>query len=135
MLIDTMVKALRDGEIDINSPEFVKEMQALHRDEWMAAARAEQGQKDDRFMALGIVYMSLHILEITGKQQSVSFLRQKRAELGPALYRESLFGDEHVTLSSQERRQESTKGVDNRMAELFGSHYLLHPGSEREELD
>ena len=71
MLIDTMVKALRDGEIDINPPEFVKEMQALHRDEWMAAARAEQGQKDDRFMALGIVYMSLHILEITGKHQSV----------------------------------------------------------------
>ena len=134
MLIDCMVKALRDGSIDINSVEFVKEMQALHRDEWMAMTRAEQGQKDDRFMALGIIFMSLHILELTGRQQSVSYLRQKRHDTTPVLYREHYAGaDEEVRLMDAASRPrqgvESQKG-ETTFSEYLGGPQLWHPGQE-----
>jgi hypothetical protein len=98
MLMDYLIKALRDGEIEINSPKFVSEMSSMHRDEGVQQARAEQGQHDDRFMALGIIYLSLHILEFTGKVASTSYLRQKRAEGGPVMYRETMAGDEEQTL-------------------------------------
>jgi len=127
MLIDLLVKALRDGEIDINSPEFVREMQALHRDEDVQAMRAESGQKDDRFMALGIIYLSLHILEVTGKAQSISYLRQKRQSDGPLRYIDANLGsreEPRIILPGEERAGAS------RLTEFFGTQYSVsHPGA------
>lgn len=94
MLIDKLVKALRDGSIDINSREFVREMATLHRDWDQQDARAEDEAHDDRFMALGFVYFSLHILEFTGRASDISYLRSKREE-GNWKYRESSYDEEH----------------------------------------
>jgi hypothetical protein len=125
MLMDYLIKALRDGELEINSPEFVREMSALHRDEGVQAARAEQGQHDDRFIALGIIYLSLHILEFTGKVASTSYLRQKRAEGGPVMYRETMAGDEEQTLFVP-KNQVLIPGTP-KLGEFF-SPPLWHPG-------
>jgi hypothetical protein len=130
MLIDLLVKALRDGEIEINSPEFVREMQALHRDEDVQAMRAESGQKDDRFMAFGIIYLSLHILEVTGKAQSLSYLRHKRDNDGPLRYSDLQLGateEPRMVLPSEARNTSS------RLTEFFGTPNIgAHPGEFEE---
>jgi hypothetical protein len=128
MLIDYLVKALRDGDIDINSPEFVKEMQALHRDEDMQSARAEKGHHDDRFMALGIIFVSLHILELTGKQASISYLRQRRQETGPMRYTEKWGEDVEIAVPTKEY----TAVTSARMSDFFGSTAVWHPGQSME---
>lgn len=137
MLIDLLVKALRDGEIEIASPEFVREMQALHRDENVQAMRAESGQKDDRFMALGIIYLSLHILEVTGKTQSLAYLRRKRDIEAPQLYRDLQLG-----AFEEEVRVARPRAEDNRLSQFFGAarpersyHGVVgaHPGAFEEE--
>ena len=101
-------------------------MSALHRDEGVQAARAEQGQHDDRFMALGIIYLSLHILEFTGKVASTSYLRQKRAEGGPVMYRETLDGDEPMTFRPT-LKQLIVPGAP-KLGDFF-SVQPFHPGS------
>jgi hypothetical protein len=130
MVIDYMVKALRDGEIEINSPEFVREMQALHRDEGMQSARAESGQHDDRFMALGIIFLSLHILELTGKAQSVSYLRQQRDQEKSPMYRELLAGDDYAPVPVAP--SSVARGTAPSMKEFFGNGAVMvasHPGA------
>jgi hypothetical protein len=135
MLIDLMVKGLRDGDIDINSPEFVREMQALHRDEDVQSARAEAGEKDDRFLALGIIYLSMHILEFTGKAQSISQLRLKRKEGAPLLYRNlNLGASDDARLIQVE--QNSTNRLQQYFSEAVASKdssvyagYGQHPGA------
>jgi hypothetical protein len=129
MLMDYLIKALRDGDMEINSPEFVREMSALHRDEGVQMARAEQGQHDDRFMALGIIYLSLHILEFAGKVASTSYLRQRRAEGGPVAYREMLAGDEPMVIRPTVRQMQEL-GTP-KLGEYFQGP--LHPGAGMEE--
>jgi hypothetical protein len=57
-MIEMIVKALRDGEIEICSPFFVKEMRSLEGDELEQQLRAGYGGKDDRIMALGFILKS-----------------------------------------------------------------------------
>lgn len=78
LMMDYTVKALRDGWVDINSPWFVDEMQDLERDESIQDARAAYNCFDDRYMALGIIWFSLHILELRGSGQRTD---QRRAAL------------------------------------------------------
>jgi len=59
-MIEMIVKALRDGEIEICSPFFVKEMQSLEGDEFAQELRAGYGGHDDRIMAVGFVLSSLY---------------------------------------------------------------------------
>ncbi len=133
MVIDYLVKALRDGDLEINSPEFVKEMQALHRDEGMQAARAEYGKHDDRFMALGIVFLSMHILELSGRAASLSAMRHKRGEVESAMYRDTLVGDQTVTLDDggtmASWRRQTGSGAANRALNDFFGNAGTHPGS------
>jgi hypothetical protein len=107
-------------------------MSALHRDEGVQAARAEQGQHDDRFMSLGIIYLSLHILEFTGKVASTSYLRQKRAEGGPVMYRETMAGDEEQTLFVP-KNQVVVPGTP-KLGEFFSTP-LWHPGQYADQGD
>ena len=127
--MDYLIKALRDGDMEINSPEFVREMSALHRDEGVQMARAEQGQPDDRFMALGIIYLSLHILEFSGKVASTSYLRQRRAKGGPVAYREMLAGDEPMVIRPTVRQMQEL-GTP-KLGEYFQGP--LHPGAGMDE--
>jgi len=64
MMMDYALKALRDQFVDINSPWFVDEMADLERDEFKQSLKAVFGGHDDRFVAFGQVFISLHIMEI-----------------------------------------------------------------------
>lgn len=59
-MIEMIVRSLRDGEIEICSPFFVREMQSLEGDEYEQELRAGYGGHDDRIMALGFVLSSLY---------------------------------------------------------------------------
>jgi len=59
-MIEMIVRCLRDGEIEICSPFFVKEMQSLEGDEYEQELRAGWGGHDDRIMALGFVLSSFY---------------------------------------------------------------------------
>jgi len=63
LVLGHLIKALRDGLIDIDSKWFVTEMQTLVKDPDKAKIAATLGAHDDRFMAMGWIYLSMHILE------------------------------------------------------------------------
>lgn len=71
MMMDLLIKMLRDGWADINSPWFVQEMQDLERDEVRQSLRAMGGGHDDRIMAFGIVLFSMHVRELRGTQRGM----------------------------------------------------------------
>lgn len=64
LMMDMLVKWLRDGWIDIPSPWFIEEMESLERDWDRQDSRACYGAHDDRIMAIGFVLISLYGLEI-----------------------------------------------------------------------
>ena len=86
MMLDYLIKAIRDEALDVNSPYFVDEMADLERDEFKQSLGASYGGWDDRIMALGFVFFSLHILEIRGNQPIISRQRQAQRESGDAAY-------------------------------------------------
>jgi hypothetical protein len=63
LVLGHLIKALRDGLIDIDSKWFITEMQTLVKDPDRAKIAATLGAHDDRFMAMGWIYLSMHILE------------------------------------------------------------------------
>jgi hypothetical protein len=63
-MLDFLVKALRDGWLQVNSPWFIYEMGELIRHEKKERLEASEGGHDDRLMALGIAFYSLHQSEI-----------------------------------------------------------------------
>jgi len=103
-------------------------MQSLHRDEDVQSMRAESGEKDDRFMALGIIYLSLHILEVTGKAQSMAYLRRKRHDDGPLRYHDLQLGAVEEPRLVLQRAERATA---SRLTDYFA---VAHPGAmdERE---
>lgn len=58
-MIEMLTKMLRDGEIEICSPFFVREMASLEGDEFSQSLRAGYGGHDDRILALGFILVSL----------------------------------------------------------------------------
>lgn len=64
MMMDYLIKSIRDGYLDINSPYMVEELATLELDEVGQSIKALHGRHDDRVMAGGIVYFSMHILEL-----------------------------------------------------------------------
>jgi len=110
MMMDYAIKALRDDYIDINSPWFVDEMADLERDEFRQSLKAVHGGHDDRFTALGQVFISLHIMEIRGRMTS-SFQQRLAIKESGALdpvYRPGVQGTDDYrdfsTLSELEQR-------------------------------
>ncbi len=79
MMMDYLVKMLRDGWIDIFSPWFINEMADLEREMGKQKLRAAHGGHDDRIMALGIVLFSLHIMELRGPRRVMALERAARS--------------------------------------------------------
>ena len=63
-MIEMLTKMIRDGELEISSPFFVREMESLEGDEFSQSLRAGYGGNDDRFMALGFIIVSLYRFDI-----------------------------------------------------------------------
>lgn len=61
MMLDRLLTMLDEGNVQINSPFFVDEMEALEKDENRQALKATYGEHDDRIMALGFILDSLHV--------------------------------------------------------------------------
>jgi len=59
-LIEMLTKMIRDCEIEICSPFFVREMESLEGDEFSQSLRAGFGGHDDRILALGFIVVSLY---------------------------------------------------------------------------
>ncbi len=73
MIMDCLVKRLRDNWLDILSPYFVTEMRDLERDEYRQSLRAMFGGHDDRIMAMAMVLFSLHVLELDWAERGGKF--------------------------------------------------------------
>lgn len=58
-MIEMLVKMLRDGEIEICSTAFVREMASLSGDEDTQSLKAGYGGHDDRIMAMGFILASM----------------------------------------------------------------------------
>lgn len=76
MMMDFLVKLLRDFDLDIHSPWFVNEMVSLSKDWDAQDMRADYGGFDDRIMALGIALFSLHALHRFKGARSLSEERE-----------------------------------------------------------
>jgi hypothetical protein len=79
MMMDMLLKAVRDEWIDVYSPFFVDEMADLERDEFKQSLSAAYGGNDDRIIAGAIVFFSLHALELKSGQPMIA--SQRKAKL------------------------------------------------------
>ena len=80
MMMDWIIKFLRDGWLDINSPWFVVEMEDLERGEDVQELKATYGGHDDRIMAMGIILISLYDTEIRTGGRTPGVVRPKKGE-------------------------------------------------------
>lgn len=71
-MMEYMLKMLRDMELEVRSPYFVKEMQSMEASEFNMSIKASHGATDDRFMSLGFAVISLYQWE---KNRPVSVQR------------------------------------------------------------
>lgn len=85
MAVDTILTAVRDGWLQINSPWFVDEMEDFERDEFKQSIKAGYGGHDDRIMALAFVVFSSYVNEITTDGRSFFTARKKPVAEDPAL--------------------------------------------------
>lgn len=81
MAVDTIVCALRDEWLVINSPWFVDEMDSFERDESRQSLRAGQGGHDDRVMAMAFSLFSSYVDEITTDGRSFFTARKKPSDV------------------------------------------------------
>jgi hypothetical protein len=72
MMMDYIIRAIKDDYIEICSPYFVDEMGDLERDDMRQSLKAVYGGHDDLFVSMGMLYFSLHILEIRGNQRMIA---------------------------------------------------------------
>ena len=91
LLVSWTIKYLRDGWVDVNSPWFVEEMQALVQDDAQQQLKAEYGEFDDRFMAFGIALVHLNMLAMrlgrkTVAEQRASYRVIDDPEAEPEVY-------------------------------------------------
>lgn len=78
MMMDMLLKAIRDEWIDVYSPFFVDEMSDLERDDSRQSLAATYGGHDDRIMAGGFVFFSMHALELKSGQPLVASQRKAK---------------------------------------------------------
>jgi hypothetical protein len=85
MAVDTIVCALRDEWLVMNSPWFVEEMDSFERDETRQSLRAGWGSHDDRIMSVAFALFSSYVDEITTDGRSFFTSRKKPGEDVPAV--------------------------------------------------
>jgi hypothetical protein len=115
MMMDYAIKALRDEFVDINSPYFVDEMADLERDEYRQSLKAVFGGHDDRFIALGQVFISLHLMELRGAMSSMSEKRmamKSQAGMDPVYRPPGYATDEPRQWSTLEELEQSALLID-----------------------
>jgi hypothetical protein len=99
MMMDYFIKAIRDDYLECPSPYFVQELSDLVADEGIQDARAAHGAHDDRCMAGGIVYFSLHILEMDGTMRPMRDRRPAQHQSSRApVYRHPFAGRDMTEL-------------------------------------
>lgn len=64
MMLDWLLKAIKDSWLDIPSTYFVQEMKDLERNTDRQSMKAAHGGHDDQIMSLGIVFFSMWALEL-----------------------------------------------------------------------
>ena len=79
MAVDTIVTAIRDEWLVINSPWFAEEMGSFERDEFRQSLRAGHGAHDDRIMSMAFALTSSYIDEITTDGRTFFTSRKKQA--------------------------------------------------------
>ena len=62
LVVNGLIKTLKDSLIDIDSPWLLQEMAHLEKNEEKLRIEAALNAHDDRFMALGMILMSLHAM-------------------------------------------------------------------------
>src|SRR5262249_28612864 len=62
LVVNGLVKAFRDHLLDIDSPWLIQELSTLEKDYEKNKIDHSLGAHDDRFMALGIIVLSLHMM-------------------------------------------------------------------------
>jgi hypothetical protein len=82
LIMDMILKYVRDGWIDIDSPWLIDEFSDLERDENRQSLKATYGGFDDRIMALAIVLFSLHVSEVRGTTKNLAIERAAQREAG-----------------------------------------------------
>lgn len=80
MLMDYLIKAIKDDILCINSPWLVDEMADLERNPEQQSLKAAHGAHDDLIMSIGIVWFSLHIMELVGNIRTALNVRRKVEE-------------------------------------------------------
>jgi hypothetical protein len=61
MMMDRLLSMLEDEAVEVYSPYFVDEMEALEKDEVRQSLKAVYGEHDDRIMSLGFALDSAHV--------------------------------------------------------------------------
>jgi hypothetical protein len=84
MVLEFFVKAVRDLFIDIDSPWLIQEMATLGQSK-TKKLQAEEGGFDDRVMAAGWVFLSLHLLD-ANSYAPLFGTRRLEEEAGPKQY-------------------------------------------------
>lgn len=73
MMMDYLTSSLRDGSIEIESPWFVDEMGDLEKSDEQQYIKAMFGGHDDRIMAFGIAFYSLHVMFRQGPMRHIRY--------------------------------------------------------------
>jgi len=79
-LVVELNKAIRDGDVQINSPWLIHELRTLSKDAERQSIRAESGMHDDRYMAFGMAYFSAHCWEAKMGREDHTFADQRRLD-------------------------------------------------------
>jgi hypothetical protein len=80
MMLDTFIKAVKDGWVDINSPFLIDEMATLESSGPRGKLEAHLGDYDDRVMSFGIGFFSSVVLEQRGARQDMNQMRIRARE-------------------------------------------------------
>jgi len=64
MMMDYIIRAIKDEWIEVNSPYFVDEMGDLERDDMRQSLKATYGGHDDLFVSMGQIYFSMMIMDV-----------------------------------------------------------------------
>lgn len=84
-MLQRVLYALQQGDLTLNSPHLLDEMQDFTTDSTLAKARAKSGRHDDRVMAMMLAFCGGHDDEWLSGEDVAADRRLKRRRLKPVL--------------------------------------------------